>query len=78
MPSLNARESDSGYLAKSNLVRNPREPREKARTGGTTRWKSHDAYSTVPSPPSYTSQTSLYSGKYIHTARTMSKVCGCS
>jgi hypothetical protein len=43
MPSLKARVSDSGYLVKSNLVRKPREPREKERTGGTTRWKSHDA-----------------------------------
>jgi hypothetical protein len=31
------------YVSKGKGVKKPREPREKEATGGTTRWKSHDA-----------------------------------
>ena len=52
MPSAKAVDKDCGYCSKSNLVRKPREPSEKAMVGGTMCWNSHDAYKTVPSPPS--------------------------
>ena len=32
-------------------MRNPREPREKDRIGGTMRWNNQDVKRTVPSPP---------------------------
>ena len=32
-------------------MRKPSDPREKERMGGTIRWKSHEVYKTVPSPP---------------------------
>ena len=52
IPSAKAVDRDCGYSSKSNLVRKPSEPSEKEIVGGTMRWKSHDAYKTVPSPPS--------------------------
>ena len=52
-PSRKARSMMVRCSSKSNLVRKPREPRAKERTGGTMRWKSQLAYSTVPSPPSW-------------------------
>lgn len=39
------------YVSNGKFVRNPREPREKDRIGGTIRWKSQEVKRTVPSPP---------------------------
>jgi len=53
MPSSIADAMSASWLAKSKLVRKPREPKEKDKTGGTILWKSQDVNRTVPSPPSY-------------------------
>jgi len=49
-------------------VRKPREPSEKAMTGGTMRWKSQLAKRTVPSPPSYATNQNLFlTSRYMKT-----------
>ena len=53
----------------SNGVKNPREPRWKAMTGGTDCWNRDDAYNSVPSPPRQTEEKNwdLYSCNKITT-----------